>query len=531
MDLITVLACGVANATSGTARIYRRGTTTAATYYNDAEGLDTVTAGTAVQLNSYGQAVVYVNQPVTVVVNSTSASAVLTFDHMTSSPVVEVRSQSFTGTDYDDAETGGGKPTTLQEALDSWFDSAGAKDFNVLVNGVSTALTTALAGVRILYSVKNTAYGATGDGTTDDAAAIQLAVDAAEADGGGTVYFPAGTYAITDRINVPAFVNLLGEGAESSVIRVNHLSSDAIALEGGPNEISGLTIDTAASTNTGSAIRFEGSGGITIIDRCTFSMGNGTVLECLNPLFQVVTITDSTLENSAAATGITSMNIGNDGRVYLRGCAVQNSAAAHTSTMFDVERCIIESTTFYAAATSGTIKYVVCNTSSASIANCNFLATGGATVTAIEVGSGVQLSENGNIFGSGVTPYLMTSYPGETSDTTILLYSREARRDYTAQSGTGTISPDCLSYKHIHIRVSDNSNFTIDLDTYKPPQGHSSVVFIHNNSGGTTGTITLSGVSNGTNETLNTGVVKIIHIEWQNPAGTVIGYVVDETKV
>lgn len=40
-------------------------------------------------------------------------------------------------------------------------------------------------------------YGATGDGTTDDRLAIQAAIDAAGAAGGGEVYFPPGTYKLT----------------------------------------------------------------------------------------------------------------------------------------------------------------------------------------------------------------------------------------------------------------------------------------------------------------------------------------------
>src|SRR4051812_48177500 len=42
------------------------------------------------------------------------------------------------------------------------------------------------------YDVR--AFGATGDGTTLDTNAVNSAIDAANADGGGTVRFPSGTY-------------------------------------------------------------------------------------------------------------------------------------------------------------------------------------------------------------------------------------------------------------------------------------------------------------------------------------------------
>jgi hypothetical protein len=55
------------------------------------------------------------------------------------------------------------------------------------------------------YSVRD--FGAAGDGVTDDTAAIQAAVNACVPSGGGTVYFPPGSYAISSTVTVPPLTN------------------------------------------------------------------------------------------------------------------------------------------------------------------------------------------------------------------------------------------------------------------------------------------------------------------------------------
>lgn len=48
-----------------------------------------------------------------------------------------------------------------------------------------------------VVNVKNQPYSATGNGSTDDTAAIQAAINAVFAAGGGTIYFPPGNYRVT----------------------------------------------------------------------------------------------------------------------------------------------------------------------------------------------------------------------------------------------------------------------------------------------------------------------------------------------
>jgi hypothetical protein len=69
-----------------------------------------------------------------------------------------------------------------------------------------------------VFDVK--AYGATGNGTTDDITAINSAISAAASAGGGTVLFPRGTYRTSAEIAVTSSnIHLEGEGIAASVIK------------------------------------------------------------------------------------------------------------------------------------------------------------------------------------------------------------------------------------------------------------------------------------------------------------------------
>ena len=64
------------------------------------------------------------------------------------------------------------------------------------------------------YGLSVKAFGAKGDGVTDDTAAIQAAINACSAAGGGTVLFPPATYAVnTGPLSIPNGVRFWGYGA------------------------------------------------------------------------------------------------------------------------------------------------------------------------------------------------------------------------------------------------------------------------------------------------------------------------------
>ena len=68
-----------------------------------------------------------------------------------------------------------------------------------------------------------TDFGATGDGTTDDTAAInralyQIYCIQANTQVRRSLFFPAGTYIITDTLLIPPYAKLYGEGADSTII-------------------------------------------------------------------------------------------------------------------------------------------------------------------------------------------------------------------------------------------------------------------------------------------------------------------------
>lgn len=127
-------------------------------------------------------------------------------------------------------------------------------------------------------------FGATGNGTTDDTAAIQAAINSVASTLGGTVFFPTGTYKITATINVPVVSGgatntvLLGAGY-SSIIKATASMTAMVFIAGSLTTVDSITFQANAVAtraiqlgNTGVAPGLPQIGQNITIQNCKFEV-------------------------------------------------------------------------------------------------------------------------------------------------------------------------------------------------------------------------------------------------------------------
>ena len=156
------------------------------------------------------------------------------------------------------------------------------------INSVSTNVQAKLAQT---VSVKD--FGAVGDGSTDDAAAIQAAITAINNAGGGAVYFPPTTtyYKCANALNLSANVTLLGYN-HTPLTFTNGSTSGDIAISGSNTCINGLKI--TASTSSQSVYISQGISNFTLINCLLYGQTNvGTLFQA-----NVTGVTNIVIENN-----------------------------------------------------------------------------------------------------------------------------------------------------------------------------------------------------------------------------------------
>lgn len=107
------------------------------------------------------------------------------------------------------------------------------------------------------------AFGAKGDGVTNDTAAIEAAFDWVGDNGGGIVYVPKGVYLVGGPMLLnKSNVIIIGEGIDTTTFRITTTINDTFVFGLSSNNLSNvgmmnLTIDAAAQQTGGHAITFK----------------------------------------------------------------------------------------------------------------------------------------------------------------------------------------------------------------------------------------------------------------------------------
>lgn len=488
MHLVSILAAGVRGAEHGSARLYQRGTTTRATWYENFDGSGANSSGAAITLDAYGAAVAYVNEHTDVVLYTSDGTLLRTVTHSVAAPPVEVISPSFLGTDYTTAAEGANKPTTLSAVLDLVITSFGTTNFKVLSGGSARLLKDVIAVLANVFIVTDTAYGATGDGSTDDRAAINAAITAANAAGGGYVIVPKGTYRLSAALTLSANVSLLGAGKGVTKLRIDHASNDLIDVTGGagaPQRISGMTLEPMQN-HSGNIIDCAADVRLTV-DGCI--VGDSTY-------------TNGTLFNVADDTANRLFAEGVD--CYTAGASAVVVASPNASAQCVFLRC-------YGLISSLVDVVVVFNALNKSLTECYFEtasanaftwfsqgASGACRLTGSDFqglgGTGIALTHaSAQVLESGcrITATTDLSFSASPTGENTQLSLRERTMD-TQNGGatTDAVTVDTRTVRSAKITIAGTDNFTLNINGIMP-KGHRFDLVIYNSTGSGSGTITL----------------------------------------
>jgi len=348
---------------------------------------------------------------------------------------------------------------------------------NITYTQGGTGATSRTVTSKLQESVSVKDFGAVGDGTTDDTAAIQAAINAVFAAGGGTVYFPIGTYAVT-QLSLNWGTSLLsivfkGASESASVIKRTGATTNAVFNlsatlgDGVYSEFRDLTINGNSTATTGILA--------TLIARATLK--NVRIINCTTVGYDsvgslILDFYDCNLVANAygyrsRVSGAVNPNLVN----FYNGSVRNNSQYGFDvgdASGFHIYGTDIESNGTAGGTGGGIIFRSTCGTeyggSSASIDNAWFEANYGTAIYA-EAATGLSLSvkdtpvinnESGRVCNIGAIRYFVMDrvYAAGASDTATIAATICVIRESTIHSLSDT------STYHLYENVSTAGPYT-----------------------------------------------------------------------
>lgn len=159
--------------------------------------------------------------------------------------------------------TNTGAPLSLNKPQDTDTGKAALEAIAISMQAINDAFPS-----KIVTNVKD--FGAVGDGTTDDTAAIQAAIDAVDNAGGGTITVPTGIYKITSMLTMAGHSTLQGASVHGSVLTVDGATDfDVVRVTGGGGGVRDLQIvHTGTAPTAGAAIHLYAFNTHNIVSNC-----------------------------------------------------------------------------------------------------------------------------------------------------------------------------------------------------------------------------------------------------------------------
>lgn len=507
--LVQFLVAGVKGAEGGTATFVLRGTASSAAsiLYNDFE--ESAQPGTnIITLDSNGAAEVYCDAYCDVTLKTSGGSTLRTVTLGNSATTCEVVSDSFTGTSYSGSPTAVSQPITLAAVMNKWNDSAGSAgiDWKVAIGGIGTNLSSAFAALAgLFFNVRDPAFGAAGDGVTDDTTAIGLAITAASAAGGGIVFFPPTTtfYKITTLTVSAANITLMGCGPKASLIKSATTGSTilsftdttagsfakmvGIGLQGTGANASPLVGISAEPNMTFENCSFNSSTftGFCISRTSTAGVSNIKFINCL------ITIGAS---NTSAIFNAASDEVAN---IIVTDCkfVIPNNFVGNVikGPNFVVKGCTFDGS----AQVAGGYYHVFAGSNDTAhkylgIFTDNVFRDGGGASFVFSlnlIATGSDFTENNNKFEGFAVPTLITS-AGNIYDLShnsqdaykVHLGSRKGRTIEITHASTGTVVVSSLcAYENVFINYTAAGNLTVQAPTAVMTNGAEANLVIQNN--------------------------------------------------
>jgi len=162
---------------------------------------------------------------------------------------------------------------SVDKAVNQSGTTAGAALISYTPPGTGAVATVVASKLGQYISVKD--FGAVGNGSTDDTAAIQAAINYVASLSGATLYFPPGTYKTTSTISSSgSFFGLSGSGLAGSTIAPAFGNADIFSFSGNWISVENLLFNSSSGSFTlGYWINFSGTQGNYWVNRLVINNG------------------------------------------------------------------------------------------------------------------------------------------------------------------------------------------------------------------------------------------------------------------